>query len=187
MDPGTHLITVADREADIYDLFALPRPQNMDLLIRAASNRRVEADEQTGKLWDLLLEQPVQGTTSVHLEHKPGQKAREVTLTLRWKPLSILPPAPKSLHAVAEPIPLVAILVTEADPPAGQEPLCWLLLTTLPVETFLQAEQCVRWYRLRWLIERYHFVLKSGCRLEDLQLETALRLERALATQGNRI
>ena len=55
-------------------------------------------------------------------------------------------------------------------------------MATLPVETFLQAEQCVRWYRCRWLIERYHFVLKSGCRLEDLQLETAARLERALAT-----
>jgi Transposase DNA-binding/Transposase Tn5 dimerisation domain len=179
---GTHVITVADREADIYDVFAFPRPAGMDLLIRAAYNRRVEADEQTGKLWDLLQQSPAQGTTCLHLEHKPGQKARDVTLTLRWRSLSILPPAPKSLHAVHEPIPLVAILVTEEQPPPGQEPLCWLLLTTLAVQTFLQAEQCVRWYRCRWLIERYHFVLKSGCRLEDLQLETAARLERALAT-----
>jgi hypothetical protein len=179
---GTHIITVADREADIYDLFALPRPAHMDLLIRAAYTRRVEADEQTGKLWDLLEQQPTQGSMSLHLEHKPGQKAREVTLTVRWKRLSILPPAPKGLHAVCEPLSLTALLVTEAAPPAGQEPLCWLLLTTLPVETFLQAQQCVRWYRYRWLIERYHFVLKSGCRLEDLQLETAARLERALAT-----
>ncbi len=154
----------------------------MDFLIRAAYNRRVEADEQTGKLWDLLLQQPVQGTTSLHLEHKPGQKARDVTLSLRYKRFMILPPSPKHLHAVYEPIPLWALLVTEDHPPEGQAPLCWLLLTTLPVETFVQAEQCVRWYRLRWLIERYHFVLKSGCRLEDLQLETAARLERALAT-----
>jgi hypothetical protein len=65
----------------------------MDLLIRAAYNRRVEADEQTGKLWDLLQESPVQGRLSLHLEHKPGQKARDATLTLRYKPLSILPPA----------------------------------------------------------------------------------------------
>jgi hypothetical protein len=154
----------------------------MDLLIRAAYNRRVEADEQTGKLWDLLEQSPVQGTMSVHLEHQPGQKARDVTLSLRWKRLSILPPPPKKLHAVYEPIPLWAILVTEERPPEGQDPLCWLLLTTLPVETFMQAEQCVRWYRCRWLIERYHFVRKCGCRLEDLQLETAARFERALAT-----
>jgi hypothetical protein len=179
---GTHVITVADREADIYDVFALPRPQHMDLLIRAAYNRRVEADEQTGKLWDMLVQSPVQGTMSVHLEHKPGQKARDVSLSLRWQRLSILPPAPKHLHAVYEPIALTAILVTEEQPPQGQEPLCWLLVTTLAVQTLKQAQQCVEWYRYRWFIERYHFVLKSGCRLEDLQLETAARLERALAT-----
>jgi len=72
-------------------------------------------------------------------------------------------------------------LVTEADSPTGEEPLEWLLLTTLSIETFQQAAQCVLWYRFRWLIERYHFVLKSGCHLEKLQLETAERLERALA------
>lgn len=180
--PDVHVITIADREADIYDLFALPRPKHMDLLIRATYNRRVDADEQTGKLWDLLVQAPAQGSITIHLEHQPGQKARDVDLTLRWKRLSILPPAPKGLHAVYEPIALWAILVTEDQPPEGQEPLCWLLLTTLPVETFAQAEQCVGWYRYRWLIERYHFVLKSGCRLEELQLETQLRLERALAT-----
>lgn len=180
--PGTHVITIADREADIYDLFALPRPQGMDLLIRAASTRRVEADEQTSKRWALLEACPVQGRMSVHVEHKPGHKARDVSLTLRWKSLSILPPAPKSLHAVYEPIPLTAVLATEENPPPGQEPLCWLLLTTLPVQTLTQAAPCVRWYRYRWLIERYHFVLKSGWRLEDLQLETAARLQGALAT-----
>ena len=63
----------------------------------------------------------------------------------------------------------------------AEEPLEWLLLTTLSIETFQQAAQCVLWYRFRWLIERYHFVLKSGCRLKKLQLETAERLERALA------
>ena len=57
-----------------------------------------------------------------------------------------------------------------------------MLLTTLPVDTFEQAAQCVHWYRFRWVIERYHLVLKSGCRIEELQVETAARLERALAT-----
>src|SRR5260370_35156112 len=74
----------------------------------------------------------------------------------------------------------------EADPPqpeaTTQEPLCWMLLTTLPVDTFEQAAQCVHWYRLRWVIERSHLVLKSGCRIEELQGETAARLERAVAT-----
>ena len=72
--------------------------------------------------------------------------------------------------------------MTETEAPEGAEPLSWLFLTSLKVETFAQVALCVRWYRLRWLIERYHFVLKSGCGLEELQLETAERLERALAT-----
>ena len=59
-----------------------------------------------------------------------------------------------------------------------------MLLTSLPVGTFAQAAQCVRWYRCRWVIERYHLVLKSGCRIEELHVETAERLERALATYG---
>ena len=182
---GARIITIADREADIYDLFALPRATNMDLLIRANYDRRIQVDnEEIGKLWDRVQQTPVQGTVTLHLDHKPGQKAREVELTLRSVKLSIMPAVsdPKGLHASHEPIPLTAILVREEQPPEGETPLCWLLLTTLQVETFQQAAQCVRWYRYRWLIERYHFVLKSGCRLEELQLETAQRLERALAT-----
>jgi hypothetical protein len=88
MAPATHIITVADREAAIYDLFALPRPAHLDLLIRAVYNRRLEADEQTAKRWDLLEQSPVQGSMSVHLEHKPGQKARDVILSVRWVRLS---------------------------------------------------------------------------------------------------
>jgi hypothetical protein len=114
---------------------------------------------------------------TTHLEHKPGESARDVTFRLRWKTVSILPPANKKKKYAL--VTFTAILVTEEDPPEGVEPLQWLLLTTLPVETFQQAAQCVLWYRFRWLIERYHFVLKSGCHLEKLQLESA---ERALTT-----
>lgn len=60
--------------------------------------------------------------------------------------------------------------------------MSWLLLTTLPVTSFEDVVQCLRWYSYRWLIERYHYVLKSGCRIEQLQLETAERIHRALAT-----
>jgi hypothetical protein len=70
----------------------------------------------------------------------------------------------------------------EEVPPSGEKAISWLLLTTLEVRDFEQASRCLRWYSYRWLIERYHYTLKSGCRLEQLQLETADRLERALAT-----
>ena len=177
----THIITITDREGDIFELFALERPRNMDLLIRAVQNRRVKVDDsEIGKLRNTIESVPAANQTmTIHLEHRPGKPARDVTLHLRWKTLSILPPANKSKKCAS--VSFTAILVTEADPPTGEEPLEWLLLTTLSIETFQQAAQCVLWYRFRWLIERYHFVLKSGCHLEKLQLETAERLERALA------
>ena len=62
------------------------------------------------------------------------------------------------------------------------EPIQWLRLTTLEINSISDVEQYVRWYSYRWLIERYHYVLKSGCHLEQLQLKTAQRLEMALAT-----
>lgn len=64
----------------------------------------------------------------------------------------------------------------------GEKAISWLLLTTLPVNDFDDAYRCLERYSVRWLIERYNFTLKSGCRLEALQLESADRLERALAT-----
>jgi len=63
-------------------------------------------------------------------------------------------------------------------------PIHWLLLTTVAVTSLSEAIECVQWYSRRWLIERYHYVLKSGCNLEKLQLETAARLEKALATNS---
>jgi len=81
-----------------------------------------------------------------------------------------------------QPVTLNFLLVEEATPPTEGKPIRWLLLTTLPVDTFEQAWQCVVWYSFRWLIERFHYTLKSGCRIERLQLETAGRLLNALAT-----
>jgi hypothetical protein len=77
---------------------------------------------------------------------------------------------------------LTVVLAQENKPPKGVPAVRWLLLSTLPVRRFADAVRLVRWYARRWLIERYNYVLKSGCRLEQLQLETEERLERALAT-----
>jgi len=111
---GARIITIADREADIYDLFALPRAINMDLLIRANYDRRIQVDnEEIGKLWDRVQQTPVQGSIPLHLEHQLGRSARDVVLTLRWLKLSIMPAQsdPKGLHACHEPIPLTALLI----------------------------------------------------------------------------
>ncbi len=81
-----------------------------------------------------------------------------------------------------QPVKLQVILAEEENPRPGVNPISWLLLTSLDIRSFESAITCVRWYSYRWLIERYHFVLKSGCGLEKLQLETGRRIEMALAT-----
>lgn len=77
---------------------------------------------------------------------------------------------------------LQVVLAEEENPPFDVSPISWLLLTTLEINEFDSAGRCVKWYTFRWLIERYHYVLKSGCGIEELQLETARRINMALAT-----
>lgn len=177
---GRTVLTVADREADFYDLFAAPRRPGSHLLIRAKPRRRVRHVER-------LMSRAVRagapaGTMTVDLRRGDDRPARQATLTIRFATLDIAPP---STHPRRKELPylrLTVILAEEESPPEGQKPVCWWLATTLPITTLAEAIRAVQWYARRWLVERYHYVLKSGCRIERLQLETAARLDRALAT-----
>jgi len=166
--PQTHWVSVGDREADVYDLFIAERPAGVDLLVRAAWDRRVEHPEQY--LW---------ATLSVHVPRHEGQAARQAVLSLRFGAVTLRPPR----HRRAEQLPAVrvwAVYVVEEHPPAGVEPLEWLLLTTCAVPMVEAAVERVEWYGVRFGIEVWHKVLKSGCRIEARQLETAERLQRCL-------
>lgn len=175
------VVTVADQEADIYDLFAAPRRPGAELLIRVSHNRRVE-DDETEYLWPAIRQAPVAGQLSVQLGRAPDRQPREAELAVRFATVSILPPRHHPQRSQLPAVTVQLVLAEEEKPPVGVEGICWLLLTTLPVSSFAEAVKMVRWYTFRWLIERYHFVLKSGCGVEKLQLETAERLQRALAT-----
>jgi hypothetical protein len=172
------LVHVGDREADIYDLFTQPRRRNSHLLIRAEHNRKVQ--HELGYLIPTIEQAPVLGEQTIELERNPERPARRATLTLRAMQVTI--EAPRH-HAtpVCQSVILNVVLVEEATLPTTGKLILWLLLTTLAIDTFEQAWQCVEWYSLRWRIERFHFTLKSGCRIESLQLETAQRLIKALA------
>ncbi len=174
------VIHMGDREADLYPLFAAPRRTGSELLVRAAYDRRVEEEDPAVRLLSEALERvSVGGWTQVEVRRPQGTPLRTASLSVRWLTVTIKPPAYYKGEYV--PVRLQAILVREEEPPQGAEPLRWLLLTSLPVETLADALECVRLYALRWLIEHYHFVLKSGCRIEKLQLANTQRLERALA------
>jgi hypothetical protein len=189
------MLTVADREADVYELFALAQTLHGDWLIRARHDRKLVGQE--GRLLAAVEQAPVVVQERLEVARAGDRPARLAELTLRCATVTVQPP-PRAQAAIAhwwqehpqterlapavlEPVQVGVVLVTEVAAPQGVAPLRWLLLTSLPVETAEQALACARYYRLRWLVERYHFVLKSGCRIERLQLRQAERLERALA------
>lgn len=174
------MITIADREADIYDLFASPRRPGSHLLVRATHNRRVNHPDLY--LWDAIEKSAVRGGLTIELKRTDDKPPRVATLTVRFMTLEIEPPRNRPKRASLKSIPLQVILAKEEDPPHGVTPICWLLITTLPVDSFEEAVECIKWYSHRWLVERYHFVLKNGCRVEWLQLEKADRIKRAVAT-----
>ena len=174
------VINVADREGDIYEVFAEPRPPNSELLIRACYNRRL--CEQDQQLFELLEAQPVAGDMTVRLRRRPDRKPADVCLQLRHCLVTLRPPSHRVEPVTPAPVTLTAILVTERCPPAaGRKPVRWLLLTTLSVESLEDARRIVTYYTRRWLIERLHYTLKSGCRIEDSQLRSVARLGRLLA------
>jgi hypothetical protein len=186
LPPETTVVTIADREADFYDFLATHRRDGAHQIIRAAHNRRV-VDMQShitsdGRLQQVIRHRPPIGQLTIELHPHPNREARSATMSIFVATVEIQPPTHRQSEPGLLPITTQVILAEEENPPLDVAPVSWLLLTTLPVDGLADALQYLRWYSYRWLIERYHYVLKSGCGLERLQLETADRLERALAT-----
>jgi hypothetical protein len=173
------VVLIADREADMYDLFAAERRGNFHFLIRAVQNRRVTHPAKY--LQEAVRSQPVTGQIEVEVGRQGDRPPRKVTLDIRFLSVAIRPPYRGVHRTQAQPIPLQVILAEEVTPPEGETTIVWWLITTLPVENLADAQRCIRWYSFRWLIERFHFVLKSGCRIERLQFALADRLEKAIA------
>jgi hypothetical protein len=129
-------------------------------------------------LFSAIRQSGVAGEITLKLQRTPRRRERLAVLNVRYGQFWLQPPAHLgSLGAIA----VNVVLAEEEKPPTGEKAVVWLLLTTVSVETFEAACQCLKWYSKRWLIERYFYALKSGCRVEELQLESAGRLKRAIA------
>jgi hypothetical protein len=139
-------------------------------LVRAKHNR-VTND---GKLWDRLGTQCVLGTVQFSLPRAAKRNGRMVELNLRVERVAL----PASRHAPA--VGVTAILAREDNPPPGETRIEWRLLTDEVVTNLEEAVLRIDWYRLRWMIEIFFRTLKSGCKVEELQLNTKDRLEKAL-------
>ena len=176
--PQTMLVSVGDRESDIYELFleALHNPQGPKLLVRCESSRKRKSGNEY--LWEKMVRQPVTGIQVVRIPNRGSQIARDAKLEVRHAQVELRPPNGKGFA----PVTVWMVYAREIDhPPAVKSPLEWMLLTTVETRTFEQACERLSWYARRWGIEVYHRTLKSGCRIEDRQLESVESLEACLA------
>jgi hypothetical protein len=177
----TRVVAVFDREGDVYDVFAVAASTNSgcELLVRAKNDRRV--DHALGHLWRTMEAQPRTGTATLSLPRTPKRKAREADLTVRFVTLALLPPEHRAKPEGLRPVEVQLVFAHEESPPKGEEPVSWMLITTLPVSSFEDACRILSYYTCRWVVELLIRVTKSGCKAEERQLETADRLKRCLA------
>jgi hypothetical protein len=165
---------VADRESDLYALFA-GKPAGLDLIVRAAQNRNLAAG---GRLFEALDTAPCLKTCAVRVGPRgPGDRGRMATVALRASRVQIARPVNGLVESLPEAIELTLVEAREVDAPVGKAPLLWRLLTTHDVAEAAEAEEIVQLYRLRWRIEQTFRALKSdGLGLGDSQVIDAERL-----------
>jgi hypothetical protein len=172
---ATQVIMVADREGDIYPLFAR-KPEAIDFVVRATHDRALTDD---GRLFTAATDWAELGRIQVPVASRgPGDKGRTAMVVLKAGGVTVLKPASSGEKQDPAQLQLGLVEAREVDPdPTVARPLLWRLVTTLPVATLVDAADAVRLYRLRWRIEEVFRALKSdGLQLEDSQVETADRL-----------
>jgi len=187
--PRTSLINVMDREGDFFEMFDDQRcnSSSVNLLVRAKHNRGTTGEY---KLFEAVRQSPAQAQIAIKIPRqsarakKSKQKARAkrpmriAKVSVRYLQVKLNPPP---YHNDKDPIAIWVVHVREDNPPSNTDRLEWFLLTTINIKSIDDALNCVKWYCLRWRIEDWHRVLKSGCKVEKLAHKTAERQKRAVA------
>jgi hypothetical protein len=172
----TRCVHIGDRESDIYELFCAAQDAGTHFLLRTCVDRL--AGDGTHTIAEEMAEVRCKGVHRVEVRDRQGQLA-EAVLELRFRRIRILPPIGKQSRY---PQMLLTVLhATERGQPRNRDPIDWKLITDLPVTTRAMAIEKLYWYALRWKIETFHKILKSGCRAEHSKLRTAERLVNLLA------
>jgi hypothetical protein len=179
-DERPRLVHVFDREGDIHEVFESIDNSPDGAVIRCNHNRRVQDEDGRSALaYDAVAKPRRLGRAMIDVPRKHGQKKRRARIEVRACRVKLTPD--RKQHPQREWVDLNLVEVVEPHPPEKVKALRWLLWTTEPVDTFEQAMAVVEIYKRRWKIEEFFLVLKSGCRIEALQFETAERLAKALA------
>ena len=180
---GAQWVHVMDRGADDFEVHCRARRMGADWVGRVKSpHRRVrDAAGQERTLSALLADLPAAGGYCLALRARPNQPARRAKIAVSFAEVTVLVPRQPAASLKAldpKPIPQWVVRAHELDPPPGlKEPIDWMLLTSLPVETLGGAMEVIGYYEKRWLIEEWHKALKTGCRVEGRQLQTSGGLE----------
>lgn len=179
--PDTEMIVVADREADIHELYVRSVDAGIGFITRAFRKRRI-VSELSVDVETLLQSAPVLAQQTIAVPKRKEKIARTAEVQIKSVEVELMAPAPrKKAMALPTLTPVWAVEVSEINPPAGVKPLYWLLLTNVEAGDATNATEIVELYRARWGIEVWHRTLKSGCRVEERQLQSRERLERMIA------
>lgn len=169
-------VHVGDRESDIYELYCLAKDLGTHFVVRTVVDRLAGSGDHTVK--SEMREAPSAGTHSMEVRGDDDTVER-VTLDIQYKRIHVRPPIGKQKRYPA--LDLTVIHASEVGVPSGRKPILWKLVTDLEVNGLGEALEKIRWYAMRWKIEVFHKVLKSGCRAEDAKLRTADRLANLVA------
>lgn len=176
LNTTTKKVHIADREADIYELFFLPPDVNAELLIRAFQDRKTTADSS---LWQEIGKLPLNASIVLQIPDVNSHKKLDTAVEVRYQKVEVL--CPRGKKGQYESVILTAIEVRQPGIENEENGIWWKLLTTLEVKNIEDVKQYIQWYTYRWLIERFHYVIKSGCKIEALQLKKAESLKKAIA------
>jgi len=182
--PNTHYTVVGDSESDICELFLEigELPENCHFVVRGCQNRAVIDAEGVANIDEALATASLRFTSQVNIsdrtskiagETRPRRKTRAARLAeigIRARPVTLRGPARPG--GKLPDVTLNAVEAVELDPPAGEEPIRWVLLTTLAIDSLAQIQRVIAVYSLRWNIELYFKTLKSGLKIEKLKYET---------------
>lgn len=184
--PGVKCVCISDSEADIYELFLEPRGEEpVEWLVRACQDRAVKKQAEQGdasRLRNAVQSRPVLFSHTISVRGRPPTKvacdkrarrqpriSRTAQVEVRATTASLRPPARPDGKLPATTVNVVQVL--EVDPPEGEVPVEWLLITTLPIESVEQVREIIQYYTVRFMIEVLFRVLKSGCRVEERRFE----------------
>jgi len=176
---GVKFITICDREGDFYELYAEATRIEEDFIIRVTHNRCSDADEKTATK---VRKTKAAGTVKINIprDSRKNRPAREAEMEVAFCRVNVLKPVNANDKNLPQKLVLNLVRITEVNPPKDQEPIEWILATSLPLNDFSDAMTIVEYYIQRWKIERFHFVLKSGLGAERIQQRTYERIKPVL-------